>query len=91
MKALYTVSLYDKDNDTYLDFYETNSLEQAKEVCKATYTLIKTTYLLNRGNKTEQSPNVEWGIQLPYEQFDWVEVYSNADNKKIMVNDTQVE
>ena len=81
----FMVSLYDKDNDTYLDLFETDDQDQAETICRVIYNLMQTAYVLNKSGKTEPQGSA-WGIQLPYEQFDWVEVYNSTTGKVIFVN-----
>ena len=72
----YTISLYDKDMDCYLDILCTSNKDKAITVCKAVYNLIKNAYVLNKGHRT--SAILTDIAAFPYEQFDWVQVFDNA-------------
>ena len=77
----YTVVLYDKDMDFYEDVMFTPDKDKAITVCRAIYVILKNHYVLNKEHKT-------CGGLLPYEQFDWVQVFDH-NNKCIFVNNEE--
>ena len=84
----YTVSLYDKDMDYYLDIISTSDKDKATTVCKAVYNLMKNAYVLNKDHRTDAI--LIDTASFPYEQFDWVQVFDN-NGKCIFVNNKEYE
>ena len=82
----YTVSLYDKDQDYYLDIAHTDDKEQAIAICKAVYNLMKNAYVLNKEHRTDAV--LIDTASFPYEQFDWVQVFE-YDTHCIFVNNKE--
>ena len=88
MAKHYFVELYDKDNDQITTIQYTDSFRTARSICRALHTTLLKTFVLNRDNRTTPpSPSVQWGIQLPYEMYDWVQIYDAVKRKVIYVND----
>lgn len=88
MAKKYFVELYDKDNDVITPILYTDNFKTARSVCRAIHQTLLKTFVLNRDNRTTPpSSNVQWGLQLPYEMYDWVQIYSPIQKKVIYVND----
>ena len=83
----YLIELYDKDNDIITEVQETKSYRTAVTISRALYNVLQKSFVLNKNNRTPEPPkHVQWGIQLPYEQYDWVQVYDTVKRKVIYVN-----
>ena len=80
----YTVNLYDKDNDYYLNILQTDSRTEAEQTCKAISLLFYNQNVILRRND-----NTYDKVEQKYkdEPFDWVEVYDEEQAHTILVND----
>ena len=81
----YTVSLYDKDMDYYLDIADTDNKNQAIAICRAAYKILTGAYVLNKEHST--GADVSGIAAFANEQFDWVQV--SEGNACIYVNDKE--
>lgn len=65
----YTVDLYNKDADTYITVYETNSVTKAQAVREVLQELCRKDLIIDR-------------TSVHTEPFDWAECYDHKEERK---------